>query len=303
MQLECDFETWLLAVSLKVDNKIIELCDVILYLKQTLKQNICFQQLSKWKMAVNHYAYYLIVNNHFQELADLYIATGATSNMRQLFYLIGKDVSANDVLCNRLEHVYTEHLQNFAKQEEKVEVSNNMLFLQWQLEHGESATSVIEQLAFLCRKELQKKNVALTTISEFKKQFKIDDYDFEWTVMNVIASLQMWSLLSEFFIKHNWFTKKQVFKTIIPSDVFVYGLSKHCSPKEVLEEYLVYTTSTEKSLRLAQKLGCHKFIIQYYTNQKDRSALIAYKGRVLPHSEEYFFIENAIQSLDKKWKN
>nr|CAI5823801.1 unnamed protein product [Callosobruchus analis] len=146
---------------------------VILFLKQTLKQNIFFLQLSKWKLAVKHYAYHLIICNQFQELADLYMATGATSNMKQLFYLTGKDVTAKDILYKRLEHAFIEHLQNFAKPDMKVELCDNMQFLKWQIDKKESAASVVEQLALLCRKELDKKNENFNIINEFKEQFKL----------------------------------------------------------------------------------------------------------------------------------
>lgn len=55
-------------------------------------------------------------------------------------------------------------------------------------------------------------------------------------------------------------------------------------------------TDSEKSLHLAQKLQCHKTVIQHYINQKDRLALIGYETRVAPHTEEYFLIENALHS-------
>ncbi|VEN59700.1 unnamed protein product, partial [Callosobruchus maculatus] len=72
---------------------------------------------------------------------------------------------------------------------------------EWQIDQKESAASVVEQLALLCKKELDKKNETFKVIEEFKERFKIDGYIFEWTVMNVLGSLQMWRLISEFFIK------------------------------------------------------------------------------------------------------
>nr|CAH7742309.1 unnamed protein product [Callosobruchus chinensis] len=242
---------------------------VVLFLKQTLKRNIFFLQLSKWKPAVKHYAYHLIISNQYQELADLYMATGATSNMKQLFYLIGKDVTAKDILYKRLEHAFMEHLQNFVKHDVKVELCDSMQFLKWQIDQKETAVSVVEQLALLCKKELDKKNETFNAIGEFKEQFKL----------------------------MNWLTKKKMFKTAIPADIFVYGLSKHSPPKEVLEEYLIYTASIERRLQVAQKLGCHKFIIHHYINQKDKAALMAYKEKVRPRSEEYFLIESALYAL------
>lgn len=57
----------------------IETCDgnvilnIILFLKQTLKTNIFYMNLSKRKMALRHYISYLMLNNEFQGLIDLYM--------------------------------------------------------------------------------------------------------------------------------------------------------------------------------------------------------------------------------------
>lgn len=36
---------------------------------------------------------------------------------------------------------------------------------------------------------------------EFKKLFKIDDMAFDWTVMNVLASMEHWPQLTALFVK------------------------------------------------------------------------------------------------------
>lgn len=55
-------------------------------------------------------------------------------------------------------------------------------------------------------------------------------------------------------------------------------------------------SDTEKSMSLAQKLHCHKYIIQHHINHQDRLALISYMAKIGPEQEEYFLIENALQS-------
>lgn len=41
----------------------------------------------------------------------------------------------------------------------------------------------------------------MASITDFKQKFKIDDFAFEWTLMNVMASMQMWPQLAALFIK------------------------------------------------------------------------------------------------------
>lgn len=74
-------------------------------------------------------------------------------------------------------------------------------FLEWQIEKDESADSVIEQLAVLCRNEWEKNKNSNDVIMEFKNQFRIDEMVFEWTAMNVMASLQHWPQITALFVK------------------------------------------------------------------------------------------------------
>ncbi|CAH1103556.1 unnamed protein product [Psylliodes chrysocephalus] len=277
--------------------------NVILFLKSTLRPNIFFHQLAKRKLAVKHYAIHLIVNNHYSEVADLYMRTGLNSNMKQLYYLIGRDIRNKESLLKRLETFTAEHLQKVNNNDDKLEILENSQLLKWQVEKNENCDSIIEQLAVLCKNEFEKNKNSIEILLDFKKRLKIDDFAFEWTVLNVLASMELWPQLTELFVKPNWLTKKNSLKTVMPAEIFVYGLSRHESPKEILELYLPYISDSERGLYLAQKMNCHKFVIQHYIKERDRLALIQYKSKVSPQDEEYFLIKNALLSNDKKWKN
>ncbi|XP_056645172.1 spermatogenesis-defective protein 39 homolog [Diorhabda sublineata] len=275
--------------------------NVILFLKSTLKQNLFFQLVKK-KFALKHYVHHLIVNNGYQELADLYMAIGQSSDFKQLYYLIGRDIQNKDILFKRLQAFITEHMQKVYNLDDRIELDAYTQFLRYQIEVKETCNSAIEQLASLCKKEWSRSKNATDIIMEYKMRLNIDNFAFEWTVMNVLASMKMWPQLSDFFIKPNWL-KKNSLKTVIPSETFVWGLSRHDPPKDVLEQYLPHIPDSDRSLYLAEKFNCHKFVIQSYVNQKDRLALISYKSKVSPQNAEYFLIENALQAVDKKWKN
>ncbi|XP_057672792.1 spermatogenesis-defective protein 39 homolog isoform X1 [Diorhabda carinulata] len=275
--------------------------NVILFLKSTLKQNLFFQLVKK-KVALKHYVHHLIVNNGYQELADLYMAIGQSYDFKQLYYLIGRDIKNKDILFKRLQAFITEHMQKVYNLDDRIELDANTQFLRYQIEVKETCNSAIEQLASLCKKEWSRSKNAIDIIMEYKMRLNIDNFAFEWTVMNVLASMKMWPQLSDFFIKPNWL-KKNSLKTVIPAETFVWGLSRHDPPKDVLEQYLPHIPDSDRSLYLAEKFNCHKFVIQSYVNQKDRLALISYKSKVSPQNAEYFLIENALQAVDKKWKN
>lgn len=60
---------------------------------------------------------------------------------------------------------------------------------------------MIEQLALLCKDEWKKNKNSNDNIMEFKKLFKIDDMAFDWTIMNVLASMELWLQLTALFVK------------------------------------------------------------------------------------------------------
>lgn len=75
------------------------------------------------------------------------------------------------------------------------------MFPEWQASKGIEADTVVELLVKYC-KDLHEKNILTTNLlTEFKRHFELDDMTFEWTVMNVLASLELWTTISDFFIK------------------------------------------------------------------------------------------------------
>lgn len=76
----------------------------------------------------------------------------------------------------------------------------------------------------------------------------------------------------------------------------MYGISRHKPPNDMLEYFLNAISDIEKAVNLAKKLKCHKFVIHYYINQKDRLGLLNYQARCTPRSEEFYLVEAALQA-------
>lgn len=72
---------------------------------------------------------------------------------------------------------------------------------EWQIERNQTVGSVIEQLATLCYSEWQIKKNSNDAVMPFKKLLRIDEMAFEWTAMNVLASMQLWTELIALFVK------------------------------------------------------------------------------------------------------
>ncbi|CAG9759604.1 unnamed protein product [Ceutorhynchus assimilis] len=288
--------------------KSLETCDAnviieaILYLRGTLKTNIFYHQLAKRKLALKHYGYYLLLKNELDELVNLYMATGNISNMKNLYYLTSQSTINKALLHRKLEQFIMEHLQKLNSNEDKAEFYGNLQFIKFQVDKNTNCNSVVTQLVELCKSELLT-HKGLDKLQEFKKAFKIDDLTFDWTLMNVLASMELWMHINDIFIKNNWLTKRNVLKTAVPQEVFLSALGRHNPPKDILETLLACVSDTDKAFALANKLHCHTFIIQYFVNQRDRLALMKYREKVALQSSEYFLIQSALQSTEKKWKN
>ncbi|KAK9889322.1 hypothetical protein WA026_004600 [Henosepilachna vigintioctopunctata] len=280
--------------------------DIILrvtdFLKKTLKFNIFCNVLMKRKVALLEYSNFLKSQANLDELEDLYMATGFTSNIRDLYFLNNRNGVNKQETLNRLKSFISSHSQYMNSFNEEKLMLDCVRFLEWQIIKKEESDSVIDQLALICKNQWEQ-NSKDDLVNEFKTLFKIDDIQFEWTVINCLSSMGSWKKLIGMFVKPNWLTKKNILKTAITSDHFIWGISRHNPPKNVLEQFLACLSDTEKSLALAEKFQCYKFMIEYYTNQRDRLGLLSCMDKVITNSEEYHMIRKALESQDKKWRN
>lgn len=100
-----------------------------------------------------------------------------------------------------------EFIRNYINKYNYSKYRNNTDFsLEWQKsnKHLTGANSIIEQLALLCQNEWSKNKPNDETINEFKKQFKINESQFDWTIMNVLAAMKLWDKLVQLFTKSVW---------------------------------------------------------------------------------------------------
>lgn len=69
------------------------------------------------------------------------------------------------------------------------------------MDHKFNSNSVITQLAELCKHELST-HKGMNRLQEYKKTFRIDELTFDWTLMNVLASMKLWMHINESFVKN-----------------------------------------------------------------------------------------------------
>ncbi|KAL3290044.1 hypothetical protein HHI36_023415 [Cryptolaemus montrouzieri] len=242
------------------------------------------------------------MRGNIEELENLYMATGFTTNIRDLYFLSKRNGANKQETLSRLKCFISSHSQYLNSSSEKKFFEDYSKFLEWQIIKQESCDSVIEQLAVICKKQWEQ-GTNDDRVNEFKSLFKISDAQFEWTIVNCLSFMGLWKKLIGMFIKQNWMSKKNMLKTSLNNEYLIWGVSRHNPPKIVLEQLLTCLNDTEKSLALAEKLKCHKFVIEYYISQRDRVGLLSCMSKVVTNSEEYFLISKALDAHDKKWKN
>lgn len=281
-------------------------CDIILrvihFLKTTLSSNIFYQQLVKRTTTLHQYSNYLKAQGNLMALENLYMATGFTSNIRDLYFLgLRGNLSKKEEL-NKLNLFMSSHSQFCSNSNEIKMFDEHKSFLMWQIENKQTADSILEQLAVLCKTNWEK-NLNDDKINQFKNQFQISDGQFQWVAMNILCHLGLWKKLISMFVKQNWLVKKQVTVSAINTEHFIMGVYRHNPPKNIMEQLLPTMSDMERALILAEKIQCVRFIINYYINQRDRVNLESLLSKVKEKSEDYFIIKKALESQDKKWKN
>lgn len=76
-----------------------------------------------------------------------------------------------------------------------------VIFTDYQLAMNLQGDSVIEQLSILTQKCMSSNPTSENVLNQYKERMKINSFQFEWTLLNVLAALQLWDKLSQFFIK------------------------------------------------------------------------------------------------------
>jgi hypothetical protein len=154
----------------------------------------------------------------------------------------------------------------------------------------------------LCETEWEKGN-GDETILNFKKQFKLDEFQYEWVVLSVLCKMKNWDKLLSTFTKTAFLTKKRALKSVIKPDLFIIGLGRHNPPDNIMQQFLSCIGDASKSLYLAEKFKIHMYIVNYYVEQKDKMSLLKYMDRVETGSPAMYAIQSSVNNSDIKWKN
>lgn len=93
-----------------------------------------------------------------------------------------------------------------------------------------------------------------------------------------------------------WVLKKRALKSIIRPELFILAIGRHEAPEPVIEQFLSCVSDVSKCLSLAEKLKIHNYVINYYMEQKDKTALLKYMEKVQPGSQAMCRLQSSINN-------
>nr|CAD7204913.1 unnamed protein product [Timema douglasi] len=148
-------------------------------------------------------------------------------------------------------------------------VENYVKLLEWQLSMAGTdaelcktlvGQSVLESLSHACRHHWGEPRGTAGSPLTLSSQQGVSARHFQWTVLNVRASLQAWDDIDGLFITKSWLGGQKV-KSVVLMERVVEQLHRHRAPYEVLLKYLGLIDNLDKRMAVARRIKCHKAVI------------------------------------------
>lgn len=190
-------------------------------------------------------------------------------------------------------------------------IENYIKLLEWQLSltgaDAEVAKALVGQpvlssLAYTCQHHWGEPRGSISSPLTLSQQQGVSNRQFQWTVLTVRASMHCWDDIEGLFITKSWLGGKKL-KAALPMEQVVMQLHAHGAPTNILIKYLELIDNTDKRVTLAQKLQCHKAVVDVFVAKRDRQSLISYTATLHPQSEDCLYAEYALRISTTKWRN
>ncbi|XP_020287643.1 spermatogenesis-defective protein 39 homolog [Pseudomyrmex gracilis] len=285
---------------------------IILFLAKTLKRSLLQRLLAERQDAVNVYIHYLFIRLQTSEITDILTMLGhsSTAAMKNLHIII-KNTRDPNRLLQKLQNCYKVHFAMLPDCKEATFLESYIKLLEWQIrikqkkesEELSVNSSVQESLHYACKHYCDTPaNFVVISPTTLSQDHDISPRLYQKVALQVKAANGEWDNIDRLLL-----TKGILGNTKLQTHLYVEDilqvLHKHNAPYAILEKYLKFVDSLEKRLELAKRLSCHIVVIDVFVQQADRAALMDYKAKLQPQSEEYFYAESALRLPHVKWKN
>uniref|UniRef100_A0A182JUR9 Vps16 C-terminal domain-containing protein n=1 Tax=Anopheles christyi TaxID=43041 RepID=A0A182JUR9_9DIPT len=292
---------------------------VTLFLDQTLKKKLFYTLLQTRPEAVYHYVNYLSLRLKVTECTDLLVFLGRHHEASLLQFSIFVCSTSNlDIKRQRLKKIFSDYFsQPGANTFYAQLVANYMNLLEYQMGelHASGGSSkavaiqdksVLETLNYVCGKYKWGDTSLQTNDNPFKlvEYHQVSQAQFEWIALNERAKKQAWLDFDHIFERKAWLNLKQKsFKINIPIDRTILRLHSLNAPDPVLNTFLAKVEDPHRRLALARKVQSKHGIVDALVLLKDRAELETYRNTLESGREERLYAENALKSLNNKWKS
>ncbi|KAJ1527851.1 hypothetical protein ONE63_007791 [Megalurothrips usitatus] len=286
------------AINLGDGNAILE---VVLFLVRSLKKSLVHQILASSPVAAAHYARYLATRLQATELNDLLVMLGKSREAAMKQYQL---CCATPNVQRQIQKVKSCISSHFVQGDPALKriAQNHIELLEWEQAVGAMANedligkSAVECLAHACRLHWNDPRDSPTNPFSLAQRHGICEKQLHWTILSERAAQQAWSDIDSVFITKNWIGSGTKLKLSLPIEKVVIQLNSKGAPTEVLAKYLGFVDNQERRITLAQKLMCHKTVIDGYAALRDRQGLQGYKATLHPGSEHFLYAEGVLRA-------
>ncbi|KXJ73290.1 hypothetical protein RP20_CCG016163 [Aedes albopictus] len=292
---------------------------VVLFLEKTLKKKLLYRLLQTRPEAVNHYVNYMALRLQVTECTDLltYLGRHHEASLLQ-FSIYVRSTSNIEFKRQRLKKIYSDYFsQPGANSFYAQLVANyiNLLELQVVEQHSNNSTagsildrSVLETLYYICgRHKWGDTSHQHCNENPFKlaEAHQVAQSQFEWVALNERAKRQAWMDFDHIFEKKAWLnlTKQKSLNIHIPIDRTILRLFALHAPDPVLNNFLAKVEDPQRRLALARRVNARRGIVDALVALKDRPELENFARSLEGGTEERYYADKALKSLNNKWKS
>lgn len=284
---------------------------IILFLTKTLKKSLVYRLLAERPEVVNVYIHYLSTRLQTNEVTDILSMLGQSINSAMInLHIILKNTQDCDKLLQKLYNCYKTQFLNLPDCKETQFLQSYIQLLEWQIamkkidtiDSIETNSSVLDCLRYVCKSDKHPSGDSSSSAAIFAQQHNIAPKQYQKILIEAKASLGEWEAFDRILLTKGWLGNRKL-QTSVPIEDIVKLLHKTEAPLNVLEQYLKYVENIEKRLELAKSFNCYRIAIDIFVTQGNRTALLEYKSKLQPQSEEYFYAESALRLPSVKWKN
>ncbi|XP_076395495.1 spermatogenesis-defective protein 39 homolog isoform X3 [Megachile rotundata] len=284
---------------------------IILFLTKTLKRSLVQRILAERPDAVNVYIKYLSTRLQINEITDILTMLGQTVDAAmKTLHIIIKNTRDPDRLLQKLRNSYKTQFSALTDCKEASFVQSYIKLLEWQMvvkkvegnEDIELNSSVLDCLRYACSNHWNVPEGTLISPAILSQQHEISPRQYQKVALEVRTAAGEWEDVDKLLLTKGWLNSKKL-QIHLPIEDILKILQKNKAPSAILEKYLKYVDNVEKRLELAKNMHCFRIAIDILVQQADRAALMEYKTKLQPQSEEYFYAESALRLPSIKWRN